>query len=59
MPAVGTENIAQIEALAYSMQQRILNAIYVPCSRLCGLVVRVPGYSHRGPGFDSRRCQIF
>jgi hypothetical protein len=27
--------------------------------RLCGLVVRVPGYRSRGPGFDSRRCQIF
>jgi hypothetical protein len=27
--------------------------------RLCGLVVRVPGYRYRGPGFDSRRCQIF
>jgi hypothetical protein len=24
-------------------------------SRLCGLVVRVPGYISRGPGFDSRR----
>jgi hypothetical protein len=27
--------------------------------RLCGLVVRVPGYRSRGPGFDFRRCQIF
>jgi hypothetical protein len=27
--------------------------------RLCGLVVRVPGYRSRGPGFDSRRCQTF
>jgi hypothetical protein len=27
--------------------------------RLCGLVVRVPGYRSRGPGFDSRRSQIF
>jgi hypothetical protein len=27
--------------------------------RLCGLVVRVPGYRSSGPGFDSRDCQIF
>jgi hypothetical protein len=27
--------------------------------RLCGLVVRVPGYRFRGPGFDSRSYQIF
>jgi hypothetical protein len=27
--------------------------------RLCGLVVRVPGYRFRGPGFDSLRYQIF
>jgi hypothetical protein len=24
-----------------------------------GLVVRVPGYRSRGPGFDSQRYQIF
>jgi hypothetical protein len=23
------------------------------------IVIRVPGYRSRGPGFDSRRCQIF
>jgi hypothetical protein len=27
--------------------------------RLCGLVVRVPGYRFKGPGFDSRCQQIF
>jgi hypothetical protein len=26
---------------------------------LCGLVVRVPSYRSRGPGFDSRRYHIF
>ena len=30
---------------------------YMDC--LCGLVVRVSGYSYRGLGFDSRRYQIF
>jgi hypothetical protein len=27
--------------------------------RLCGLVVRVPGYRSKGLGFDSRHYQIF
>jgi hypothetical protein len=27
--------------------------------RLCGLLVRVPGYRSRGPGFYSRSYQIF
>jgi hypothetical protein len=27
--------------------------------RLCGLVIRLPGYRPRGLGFDSRRYQIF
>jgi hypothetical protein len=27
--------------------------------RLCDLVVKVPGYTYRGPGFDSRSDQIF
>jgi hypothetical protein len=36
-----------------------LNECYAKLGRLCGLVVRVPGYRYRGPGFDSRRYQIF
>jgi hypothetical protein len=31
----------------------------VDSDRLCGLVLGVPGYRSRGPGFDSRRYQIF
>jgi hypothetical protein len=27
--------------------------------RLCGLVVSVEDYKHRGPGFDSRLLSIF
>jgi hypothetical protein len=27
--------------------------------RLCGLLVRVPGYRSRGPGFDYRRYHVF
>jgi hypothetical protein len=33
--------------------------LYRICDRLCGLVVRVPGYRSRGPSFNSRRYQIF
>jgi hypothetical protein len=33
--------------------------IYISVDRLCGLVVRVPGYRSRGPRFDSRHYQIF
>jgi hypothetical protein len=33
--------------------------VFLFAERLCGLVVRVPGYRSRGPGFDFRRYQIF
>jgi hypothetical protein len=38
---------------------KINNADVKYIDRLCGLVVRVPGYRSRGPVFDSRRYQIF
>jgi hypothetical protein len=37
----------------------ILEQGYLQCDRLCYLVVRVPDYRFRGPGFDSRHYQIF
>jgi hypothetical protein len=39
--------------------RKILNWIINKWNRLCGLVVRVPGYRFRDPEFDFRRCQIF
>jgi hypothetical protein len=40
-----------------------VNLVYRWCywriDRISGLVVRVPGYRSRDPGFDSRRYQIF
>jgi hypothetical protein len=36
-----------------------ISCIYTVIDRLCGLLVRVPGYRSRGPGDDSRRYQIF
>ena len=33
--------------------------MFIVIDHLCGLVVRVSGYRYRGPGFDSRRYQIF
>jgi hypothetical protein len=37
----------------------IMGILISHIDRLCGLVVRVPSYRSRCPGFDSRRYQIF
>jgi hypothetical protein len=41
--------------------ERGFNNIYIriqiPVDRLCGLLVRIPGYRSGGPGFDSRALQ--
>jgi hypothetical protein len=39
--------------------QELLKLIDMHTDRLCDVVVRVPGYRPRGPGFDSRRYHIF
>jgi hypothetical protein len=43
---------------AWALNFILFNGI-VSIDSLCGLVVTVPGYRSRGPGFDFRRCQIF
>jgi hypothetical protein len=32
---------------------------YIGVYVVCGLVIRVPGYTSRDPGFDYQRYQIF
>jgi hypothetical protein len=36
-----------------------LSGLLYDADRLCGVVVRVPSYRSRGPGFDFRCYQIF
>jgi hypothetical protein len=45
--------------IAFSRDPQLLTSSSTRRGRLCGLVVRVPGYRSRGPGFDSRLYQIF
>jgi hypothetical protein len=52
-----------LSMLAYNLAFRtalgIIFGSYEIKDRLCGLVVRNPGYTSRGPGFDSWSYQIF
>jgi hypothetical protein len=48
----------KIKYLRNYNEETIVFYVYDALDRLCGLVVRVPGYRSRGPGFDSRRYQI-
>ena len=50
-------NISMCNVIQISTSE--LTIIYCLQDRLCGLVVRVSDYRYRGPGFDSRHCQIF
>jgi hypothetical protein len=39
--------------MVLTMWVSILSTIFMLVERLCGIVVRVPGYRSRGAGFDS------
>jgi hypothetical protein len=47
------------QTISVIVEQIFSLSIQIRMDRLCGLVVRVPGYRSRGPWFDSRRYQIF
>jgi hypothetical protein len=53
--------VHDVKRIVGSFSYRCYVFVWLSCSqdRLCGLVVRVPGYRSWGPGFDSRRYQIF
>jgi hypothetical protein len=51
--------IASVYISIYNLVQIYLHYTIPPTDRLCDLVVRLPGCRPRGPGCDSRRCQIF
>jgi hypothetical protein len=43
----------------YRLRYVIMYVYKITPDRLCGLVIRVPGYRSRDPGLDFRRYQIF
>jgi hypothetical protein len=42
----------------FEYENGITKGITLLIDRFCGLVVRIPGYTFRNPGYDSRRYQI-
>jgi hypothetical protein len=49
-----------LNCFRYDFCYIVLENLYIIASDLrCDIVVRVPGYRSRGPGFDSGRYQIF
>jgi hypothetical protein len=49
----------QFLLILYTHMYACIFVCVVLLDRICGLLVRVPGYIPRGPGFHSRRCRIF
>jgi hypothetical protein len=60
---MGPSHWPQAHAICIPVLSRKLAVFVFPVlplkGRLFGLVVRVPGYRSRGPGFDYRRYKIF
>jgi hypothetical protein len=52
-------NVYQFQISEASGEKKLFMSSEIGTDRLCDLVVRVSGYRSRGPGFDSRRHQIF
>jgi hypothetical protein len=48
-----------LKQMTQNWNERNYEVIYTIPDRLCGLVVRGPGYRSIGPGFDSPHYNIF
>jgi hypothetical protein len=57
-PSLTIYNIKNAYILSAAVEMLLCLDSYTK-DRLCGLVVRVPGYRSRSSGYDSRRYQIF
>jgi hypothetical protein len=53
-----TSEVFQITRISW-FPSAYKSCVYIIIGRLSGLVVTVPEYRSRGPGFDSQRYQIF
>jgi hypothetical protein len=62
--------MTELEEILFPLQNNVFNflalqpvnyfsEVDIQYRQPCGIVVRVPGCTLRGPGFDSRRYQIF
>jgi hypothetical protein len=47
-------SVSIIFIFTFEKKNMIITSIYIFVNRLCGLMVSVEDYKHRGPGFDSR-----
>jgi hypothetical protein len=59
IPCLAYASTLKMDTTCPPKLQFTFTGLYGLIDRLCGLLLRVPGYRSRGPEFDSRRYLIF